>query len=611
MVTVLLVCLSSVVSSPVGFARRTPFQGLSATARERGNEVASEAYMGNYEAQLGVHELWVRSGQLSDPTSMPSTQPTGVPSFVPSGEPTGIPTLEPTLASNFPTSMPTGIPFIAEPSGKPTGIPTLQPTSTTDAPTGTPTTTPTTVPTYADATIVALDVSQELRAAGFGATAFEADVTYGTSFRMAVSNVTGVRLNQVEIKSVDDIVETRRMLRDGKATVYTHPKTQAQTQTIQTQRGAGSSSISLSSRRLAAGDILGVTVNYEVIIVVQEVLHGASNASVEEAVSVIEDSIVEATETSGSGQSAMYSAMLKAAQDVNGSEGTLSVLKTVEVEEPTSFTQVAYWSPTSAPSGAPTSAPTTPSVPPAPPIVEIFVPIALFVLASGFLYAYLKHRRQQRKILYIKERGGDEVKPGEREYDKISLPPATRRGMLGEVGREEQDTPAANKTAVSRPSMATLSLARPASTVEYSSVAGNEDDDEDTIIDDDGESKSFWTERREDIWAALGLTSLLGNVLNMGYASAAPDEANTAGAIGAVPRGPARGLVVGSQEHTHDESPAIRQPRRSSAKPPRVDGGEGISLVNLFPKAVTADEGADEEVGAAIAVTDDNNAEEI
>ena len=224
------------------------------------------------------------------------------------------------------------------------------------------------------------------------------------------------------------------------------------------------------------------------------------------------------------------------------------------------------------------------------------------------------------------------MKTGERVYDAISMPPATSRGMLGEPasandGEDKTTTETLSYEMTAsyagsgggigseRETLAALTLARPPATTSATSTNEGSGTDDEPIVKEGslGSIGAFWTERRADLWAALGLTGLLGGGIATGSYSAAPandPEHGTSGASAPTPpRGPARGLVAGSQPHTHADSPAIRTPRRTSA------GGVagGTSLTTLFPGAVPTegDSLSDKTTGAYAALKNANADESI
>ena len=244
---------------------------------------------------------------------MPTGQPTGQPTREPTGQPTSQPTTQP---SSQPSSQPT-----AQPSVEPTGQPTSEPSG---SPTIVPSGTPTQYPTVGYAHVFFVQVTQILESVSLSATVFNTEA-YLLPFRMAVANVTGVRTSDVTVISVTDLLETRRR------------------------------------RRLTAGDVVGVTVEYDIEATLEEIMtdDAVDYDDYDAGIDFLENELTYATYTVGGSVSAFASALTTAAQEV-GSTAAEAAYQATIVDAPDDVTVLAVGTavPSSQPSSAPTKAPT-------------------------------------------------------------------------------------------------------------------------------------------------------------------------------------------------------------------------------------------------------------
>jgi hypothetical protein len=138
---------------------------------------------------------------------------------------------------------------------------------------------------------------------------------------MAVANVTGVRTSDVTVTGVTDLLETRRR------------------------------------RRLAEGDVVGITVEYGIEATLEEIMtdDAVDYDDYDAGIDFLENELTYATYTVGGSVSAFASALTFAAQEV-GSTAAEAAYQATIVDAPDDMTVLAVGTP--APSSQPSSAPT-------------------------------------------------------------------------------------------------------------------------------------------------------------------------------------------------------------------------------------------------------------
>ena len=302
----------------------------------------------------------------SSPTSVPSGEPTSQPSSVPTGEPTSTPTLIPSGAPTVqPSSIPTGEPtrMPVYPTGQPTSAPSSQPsTQPTGQPTSQPSSSPTFFPTYLDPTEANVVFQQKFKTS-LNANAFNGDPHYALAFRMAVSNMTHVRLSRVSITSVRTWIEAFRL------------------------RGR---------RRLAPGDEIGLDVEYQVNLVLEEMVGVNDQRTFDQVQTTLTDTIYAASNAS----STFKDKLIAAATFVSGSSSDVTfTFQSFQTQVPNIVVE-AINEPTSEPSGAPTSLYIAPPVPTPFPwfyIVAVIAGLLCVWIVYICYYAYQRRLRIKRE----------------------------------------------------------------------------------------------------------------------------------------------------------------------------------------------------------------------
>ena len=243
------------------------------------------------------------------PSDVPSGRPSG-PTGSPSGSPSGRPTCVPSDAPSSPTGQRSD-----RPTGKPTGKPTSRPSNffqQTRIPSSAPSGDPTGIPTLSEPDVLVLSVSQNLVSSTLTAEIFNQD-KYLTPFRKALASITGVRASDVNVTEVTTLLESRR--------------------------------------RLTSGDIIGVTVDYEITATVQEIMVDDS-ADFDAAIAQISDALTNSASVSGDGR---FMDALVAEANNYGDASVATVFGSTSVSEPDQVTvnEVGTPEPTLLPTGAP------------------------------------------------------------------------------------------------------------------------------------------------------------------------------------------------------------------------------------------------------------------
>jgi hypothetical protein len=196
--------------------------------------------------------------------------------------------------------------------------------------------------------VVTQQLRGALRAANFSGIGSEA---YTVPFRVAVASVTGVRPAQVNITGVDDLISSRR--------------------------------------RLAAGEIIGVTIDYELEVVVQELQDDGEDLTFADIQAEIVAKITTATISESENAPSPFAQALVAAAN-GGTEFDSVVVSDAEVDV------VALLQPTSMPTVAPT------------PFFDedlfyIILPVSGFVFLCLVIFIIRYVRKRNKKAAFYRE----------------------------------------------------------------------------------------------------------------------------------------------------------------------------------------------------------------